>query len=138
VTAISSWKKFGKRSPVISRIKEQLEETKAAGKHIRIHWIQVHRGITGNKRADGVESIASGMGGRAKSLFQPRTWKAYGGENPNRNPHCGTRRQDGSGDSNTFCSLIMAPTPGLPNANYIEERWPPSTASEGSDNTGTL
>jgi ribonuclease HI len=51
-TAISSTINFGKRSPLISCIKEQLEETQAAGKPVRIHWIPAHRGTTGNEKAD--------------------------------------------------------------------------------------
>jgi hypothetical protein len=47
-----SSKNFGKRSPLIPRIKERVEETKAAGKHIKIHWIQVHWGITENEKAN--------------------------------------------------------------------------------------
>jgi ribonuclease HI len=41
-----------KKSPLISCIKEQLEETKVAGKHVKIHWIPAHRAITGNEKAD--------------------------------------------------------------------------------------
>jgi hypothetical protein len=52
VTAISSSKSFGKRSPFISCIKEQLKETKAVGKHAERHWIPAHRGITRNKKAN--------------------------------------------------------------------------------------
>jgi ribonuclease HI len=52
VTAISSSKSFGKRSLLIYRIKEQLEETKAVGKHVEIHWIPAHGGITRNKKAN--------------------------------------------------------------------------------------
>jgi ribonuclease HI len=36
--AISSSKKL-KKSPCISRIKEQFQKKKAAGKHVEVHWI---------------------------------------------------------------------------------------------------
>jgi hypothetical protein len=39
-------------------------------------------------------SIATGTGEIAKSLFQPKTRKAYGENNPKRNPSCGTRKWD--------------------------------------------
>jgi hypothetical protein len=45
-------KSFGKRSPLISRITEQFEETKEARKHVKLQWIPAHRGITGKEKAD--------------------------------------------------------------------------------------
>lgn len=48
----SHHQKTTKRSPFISHIKKQLEETKAARKNIKIHWIPAHRGITGNEKID--------------------------------------------------------------------------------------
>jgi ribonuclease HI len=68
MTAISSSKDFGKRSPLISRIREQLEERQAAGKQVRIHWIPAHRGIIGNEKADGLakHSIRHGRDSRIR------------------------------------------------------------------------
>jgi hypothetical protein len=63
-------------------------------------------------------SIATDTGEIARSLFQLRTWKAYGGKNPKRNPSCGTRRWYRSEDSNTLhYSLMTTPIPDSPNAN---------------------
>jgi ribonuclease HI len=61
-TAISLSKNFGKRSPLISHIKEQLEEAKTAGKHVKIHWIPAHGGITGNEKADGLAKYSNRHG----------------------------------------------------------------------------
>jgi hypothetical protein len=65
-TVISSSKNFRKRSPLISHIKEQLEETKAVGKHVQIHWIPAHRGITGNEKADELVKHSVRHGGNSQ------------------------------------------------------------------------
>jgi hypothetical protein len=117
-TVISSPENFGKRSLLISCIKEQLEETKAAGKHVKIHWIPAHRGITGNEKADELAKLSNRHGRDSQNPVPAEDLKSLWKKNPKRNPSCGTRRWDGSGDGNTLrFSLITAPTPGLPNAN---------------------
>jgi ribonuclease HI len=50
MTAISSSKNFRKRSPLMSHIKEQLGETKAARKQFKIHWFQPIERLLGTRK----------------------------------------------------------------------------------------
>jgi hypothetical protein len=118
VTAISSSKKLWKNIPTHFRIKEQLEEKKAARKHVKIHWIPARRRITGNEKADELAKHSLRHRRESQIPIPAEHTKSLWRKNPKRNPSCGTRRWDGSGDSNTLrCSLITAPAPGLPNVN---------------------
>jgi hypothetical protein len=88
-------------------VKEQLKETKAAGKHIKIYWVPAHGGITGNEK--GKHSIR--LGRDSQIPIPTEDMRSLRRKSPKRNPSCGTRRWDESVDSNTSLFLDNGPNP---------------------------
>jgi hypothetical protein len=101
------------KSPLISLINEQLKETKAAGKHVKMYWIPTHRGITGNEKADELDKHSVSHGRFSQIPIPVKDVKILRRKIQRGIPAVAL----GGGSNTSGCSLIMALTPGLPNEN---------------------
>jgi ribonuclease HI len=65
---------FWKKIPTHFQYYGTAEESKTAGKHVKILWIPAHTGITGTEKADELarQRSTSGTGEIVKSLFHLR------------------------------------------------------------------
>jgi hypothetical protein len=74
---------LGKGLHSFPHIKEQLEETKAARKHVKIHWIPAHGWITGNETADEVAKHSIRHGRDSQISIPAEDMKSVWRKNPN-------------------------------------------------------